>query len=158
MPLRCLCYAGWRRHNPGSSVLCVVLSCWVACSRRYLSYALLLLLQKHAQLNLAILNCTSIIQRDFSPAEMSSPSQSPPKNNQNQTETLMEMTIAMLFLFIIFVSLRFLVRIYVVKSVWWNDWIILFALVRFMRSLCFNAKYYLIKHGSERRIGICRIP
>ena len=60
----------------------------------------------------------------------------------------MGVTIAMLSFSTIFVSLRFLVRIYVVKSAWWDDWTILFALVRFMRSLCFNAKFELVRHGA----------
>ena len=70
----------------------------------------------------------------------------------------MGMTIAMLSFATIFVSLRFLVRIYIVKSVWWDDWTILFALVRFMRSLCFDAEFNLVRHSSGRRIGLCRIP
>ena len=88
---------------------------------------------------------------------MSSPSQTPPGGNQSQNKALMGVTIAMLSFSTIFVSLRFLVRIYVVKSVWWDDWTILFALVSFMRSLCFNAKFNLVGHGSGRRIGHCRI-
>ena len=27
-----------------------------------------------------------------------------------------------------------------------------------MRSLCFNARYDLVRHGSGRRIGLCEIP
>ena len=89
---------------------------------------------------------------------MSSLSQPPPGGNQSQTEALMGMTIAMLSFSAIFVSLRFLVRIYIVKSVWWDDWTILFALVRFMRSLSFAADLELVRHGSGRRIGLRRIP
>lgn len=70
----------------------------------------------------------------------------------------MGMTIAMLSFSTIFVSLRFLVRIYVVKSVWWDDWTILLALVRFIRSLYFDAEFNLVRHGSGGRIGHCRIP
>ena len=139
-------------------VVSVVLSCCSACLRRYLSYALLLLFQKHIQSSLVILDCNSIIRRDSSPAEMSSSSQSPPGGDQSQTEALMGMTIAMLSCSTIFVSLRFHVRIFIVKSVWWDDWTILFALVRFMRFLCFDAEFKLVRHGSGRRIGLYRFP
>ena len=152
MPLLCTCYAGWSWWQvPGTFVVSILLSCWAACPRRYLTYALLLLLQKNVQLCLTVLNC------DFSPADMSSPSQPPPGGNQSQNKALMGVTIAMLSFSTIFVSLRFLVRIYVVKSIWWDDWTILLALVSFMRSLCFNAKFNLAGHGSRRRIGHCRI-
>ena len=99
-----------------------------------------------------------VIRRDSSPAEISSPSQPPPGGHQSQTKALMGVTIAMLSFSTIFVSLRFLVWIHVLKSVWWDDWTIFFALVRFMRSLCFNAKFELVRDGSGRRIGHCRIP
>ena len=60
---------------------------------------------------------------------MSSSMQPPPDGDNNQTQALIGMTIAMLTLSTMFVFVRFVVRILVVKGVWWDDWTILFALV-----------------------------
>ena len=88
---------------------------------------------------------------------MSSSITPPPGGNESQIKALTAMTIAMLSFSTIFVSLRFLVRIYVVKSVWWDDWTILFALVRFMRSRCVSTKFILVRHRCGGRIGHCRV-
>ena len=60
---------------------------------------------------------------------MSSQLSPPEGGDQNQTQALVGMTIAMLSLSIIMVVLRFIVRAFVIKSVWWDDWAMLLALV-----------------------------
>ena len=54
--------------------------------------------------------------------------QPPPGGDQTQTPGLIGMTIGIFTISTIFVALRSIVRIFVVKSVWWDDWTILFAL------------------------------
>ena len=113
---------------------------------------------EHIQPSLAFFDCITILRCDSRPVEMNSPSQPPPGGNQSQTKALMGMTIAMLSFSTIFVSLRFLVRIYVVKSVWWDDWTILFALVGSTPFLCFDAEFDSVRDCRGRRIGLRRIP
>ena len=60
---------------------------------------------------------------------MSSQLSPPEGGDQNQTQALIGMAIAMLSLAVIMVALRFIVRVFVVKGLWWDDWGILLAFV-----------------------------
>ena len=57
------------------------------------------------------------------------PTQPPPDGDQSQSQAIVGMSLAMLVLSFALVFLRFIVKIFVVKKVWWDDWTILFAFV-----------------------------
>ncbi len=61
---------------------------------------------------------------------MAASSLTPPDGDTNLGPGVVGTVIVLVTLSIIVVALRFVVRIRIVKSVWWDDWTILFALVR----------------------------
>ena len=54
----------------------------------------------------------------------------PPQGNIDKGPAIIAATCVVVGLTIIVVALRLVIRIWIIKSVWWDDWTILFAIVR----------------------------
>ena len=68
---------------------------------------------------------------------MDAQTQLPPDGNQNRTGPIIGMMIGALILSCTFVALRMFTRFFILKSVWWDDWTIVLALV-----LCESTQYH----------------
>ena len=54
----------------------------------------------------------------------------PPQGNIDKGVGIIAATCVIVGLTVIVVAMRFAVRVWITKSVWWDDWTILFAIVR----------------------------
>ena len=71
---------------------------------------------------------------------MASSGPPPPDGDYNLGPGIVQTVTVLMILSVIVVALRFAIRIWIVKKVWWDDWTILFALVRLLSWIegCFQ--------------------